>query len=443
MIKPASGVNVGNSSKRIAFFATAKNIARLFPLTVQGVASLLLAAVALGIYGYGSMDLVVFALAICALAILIFCLFSCIISGMFVHRRIRRFIVENPPRNAIELEAEYPNETGFKIRAPTYLPLIKLSWTIEYPDYLQSRIRENSDGYLQEEVIPQRRCLSAGIKRRFEISDVLGFCKYSWLQNQDAPCMVLPRINTVKNLPFLRSLAAEDGIPNPSGNPEGDRMEIRPYVPGDSVRNIMWKNFARNRQLNVRLAEKSVFQSNRTVAYLLSSARDEAAAAVARAALESNALGDDWIFSADGSDCSYTDLPSSLRAIARSRALGEAYPYALDDFLGQNSAQGTSHCIVFAAAESAPWLLPLRNTIAAFSEQFTLILATDGIEEEEQPGFWGKLLLRDNTHGNLKPAGTNRKNLSSLLTELGSLVESTILIDRKTGASFDRHMRKI
>ena len=177
MIKPASGVNVGNSSKRIAFFATAKNIARLFPLTVQGVASLLLAAVALGIYGYGSMDLVVFALAICALAILIFCLFSCIISGMFVHRRIRRFIVENPPRNAIELEAEYPNETGFKIRAPTYLPLIKLSWTIEYPDYLQSRIRENSDGYLQEEVIPQRRCLSAGIKRQFEISNVLGFCK--------------------------------------------------------------------------------------------------------------------------------------------------------------------------------------------------------------------------------------------------------------------------
>ena len=77
---------------------------------------------------------------------------------------------------------------------------------------------------------------------------------------------------------------------HPSGQPEGDRMEIRPYAPGDSVKNIIWKVYARSRQLNVRLPEHSVFQSKKTLAFLLTSENDEAAAAVARVALQSGAL---------------------------------------------------------------------------------------------------------------------------------------------------------
>ena len=421
-----------------------RTLVGLFPLTLQGVASLLLSAFALSIYGYGSMDLVVFSLAICALAILLFSLFSCVISGIFIQRKVRNFIDENPLVNTLNLEAGYPNETGFKIRAPIYVPLIKLSWIIEYPDYLETRIRTDSDANLCEEVVPEKRCLTQSVQRRFTVSDVLGFCKYSWMQKQDAQCMVLPRANTVKSLPFLRSLTAEDGIPNPTGNPEGDRMEIRPYVPGDSVRNIMWKNYARNRQLNVRLAEKSVFQSTRTVAYLLSSKHDEAASAVARAALESGALGDDWVFSADGSEGVYSDLASSLSAIAKSRAIREPYPYGLNDFLSKASAQTATHCIVFAAAESAPWLLPIRNTISSYSGQFTLVLATDGLEEKTTPGIWSRLLLRDGTQGlNQGPVNTSRQELIKLLTEIGQLAESALLVDRKTGNSFDHHLRKI
>ena len=43
-----------------------------FPLTVQGLATLGIALLALRVFGYGRMDLVVFALAICALAIVCF-----------------------------------------------------------------------------------------------------------------------------------------------------------------------------------------------------------------------------------------------------------------------------------------------------------------------------------------------------------------------------------
>ena len=60
----------------------AVNLAGLFPLTLQGTITLVVAASALNFFGYGSMDLVVFALAICGLAILIFCLFNTVIVGL-------------------------------------------------------------------------------------------------------------------------------------------------------------------------------------------------------------------------------------------------------------------------------------------------------------------------------------------------------------------------
>jgi hypothetical protein len=302
---------------------------------------------------------------------------------------------------------------------------------------------------LLEEIIPQQRCKTSRLTRLFTVSDVLGFCRYSWRQSQSVELMALPRSNSIKALPILRSLTSEDGIPSPSGNPEGDRMEIRPYVPGDSVRNIMWKTYARSRQLNVRLAEKSVFQSNRTVAYLLSSPNDEAAAAVARVAIESGALGDDWTFGADGSETVCVDLESALVAIAASRALDEPFSYGLDNFLCHSSNQAGCHCIVFAAAEAGPWTDSLNQTISRFRGQFSLVLATDGFHEPGEVSLWKRLLFNEpSTTSNpgspaVKRPATGKLELGQLLTRLSQSVESTLVVDRATGLSFDQTLRKI
>jgi len=414
----------------------------LFPLTVQGLITLLLTAYALRVYGYGSMDLVVFSLAICALSILIFSLFCSVVGGIFIQRRIRGSVARLAGgAEPVKLEAGYPNESGFALPALNYFPLVKLSWQVIYPDFIETRVRVSSSGELVEELVPAKRCKTEHITRLFTVSDVLGFCRYSWREKQTIACTALPRTNTVKPLPLLRSLTAEDGIPNPSGDPDGDRMEIRPYVPGDSVRNIMWKVFARSRQLNVRLAEKSVFHSNRTVAYLLSSEYDEAAAAVARVALESGALGDDWAFSADGTGAPAESLPAALDAIARSRAIETPFSYGLDDFIERAAGQSGAHCIVFAAAEFAPWFDQLKRTLSRFPGRFSLVLATDGFREAEQARLWQRLLLKDEAAAPAE-AGS-RADLLKLLTDLGQLVESTVVVDRKTGLSFDQNLRKV
>ncbi len=440
-----SGLKIQFNPNSSLLVLLSRRLIALFPLTLQGVITLLITAYALRVYGYGAMDLVVFALAICALAILVFSLFCSVISGVFIQRRVRTSLDEIASGlKPISVEAGYPNETGFQLPPLNYFPLIKLSWRVIYPDFIATRIRIAADGNLVEEIVPEKRCKTDLVTRLFTVSDVLGFCRYSWQQKQLVSCTALPRTNTVKPLPLLRSLTAEDGIPNPSGDPDGDRMEIRRYVPGDSVRNIMWKVYARSRQLNVRLAEKSVFHSNRTVAYLLSSDNDEAAAAVARVALETGALGDDWAFSADGSETPASTLPTALEAIARSRAINTALSYGLDAFLKQSVGQSGAHCVVFAAAELAPWFEHLKKTIGRFPGRFSLVLATDGFSDKEQLRLWQRLLLQDDPRSEAgSDTGGSRADLLKLLTALGQLVESTILVDRKTGLSFDQNLRKL
>ena len=69
------------------------------------------------------------------------------------------------------------------------------------------------------------------------------------------------------------------------------------------------------------------------------------------------------------------------------------------------------------------------------------MLATDGFLEVENVIFWRNLLFQEPTEA-LK-TGSSRGELLKLLTELGQLVESTLVVDRKTGLSFDKSLRKV
>ena len=415
-----------------------------FPLTTQGCLTLLVSSAALDFIAYGSMDLVVFALAVCALSILLFCLLSTTIAGLLLQGKIRK-VMRNASKEpkTLEVEAGYPNESGFTLPDPASLPLIRLDWHISYPDAISTQSRRLDGKLLQESLIPHKRCLSQYIVRQFTVSDVLGFSRFSWFQKQERRLLALPQVNSVRPLPLLRSLTAEDCIPNASGDPEGDRMEIRSYMPGDPVKNIMWKMYARNRQLNVRLRENSVFHSKRTVAYLLSSPGDEAAAAVARITLESGALGEDWEFGADGTRDICKELPAALQAVARSRALDEALTYGLDRFLPLCQGQNV-HCIVFAAARPGSWLNPLKRTAARHGGKFSLIMATDGMEDKQPLKLWQRLLLRKavRTAEETAEIGT-LGNIQAVLSQTAQIMQSILIVDRKTGASFDRFLRKV
>ena len=422
-----------------------------FPFTLAGTLLLVLTLGSLYWFGYRRMDLVVFALTVCGIAIVAFSLMVVLGAGLATRRRLKSMLPELSD-TPIELEAGYPNESGFRLRTLTWMPLVSLSWRVISPTDITCNNRLTEDGrYLEEEITSLRRCRTSRLSRLFTVSDVLGLCRFSWRLDQDVRLQALPRLGNLRHLPTLRSMSAEDGIPNPSGQPRGDRMEIRPYAPGDPVRNIMWGIYARNRHLNVRLEEKSVFDSRRTLAYLLSGPGDEAAAAVARVAMESGALGDDWLFGADGSGADDSGIaadtvPGALALIAGSRALDAPHAYGLDRFLEQNRG-GNAHCIVFAAASPGDWPAALRRTVARYPGQFSVILATDGFVDQDKPPLLQRLVMdsgRDKEQSALftRPVA-NVRELGALLSELQQFTASAMIVDRRTGTSFDQQLKRV
>ena len=69
---------------------------------------------------------------------------------------------------------------------------------------------------------------------------------------------------------------------------------------------------------------------------------------------------------------------------------------------------------------------------------------TDGLNDSPQPRLWQRLFLADGRKRNKDGEnGGSRAELLKLLTELSQLVESTLIVDRKTGLSFDHKLRKV
>ncbi|HAG73835.1 MAG TPA: hypothetical protein DCL66_16665, partial [Gammaproteobacteria bacterium] len=131
-----------------------------------------------------------------------------------------------------------------------------------------------------------------------------------------------------------------------------------------------------------------------------------------------------------------------LNAVAKSRSLGNPYNYGLDNFLRLAAGQSKAHCIVFAATEPAPWNEALKKTIAQFPGQFSLVLATDGFRDEAKSLWWQQLLWRETEPDRLKKSSGSMQELRHRLIDLGQLVESAVVIDRRSGQSFDKNLRR-
>src|SRR5262245_14195679 len=324
--------------------AALRRLADAVPFTPRGLLVAGLCALSLRVYGYGSLDLVVFALAVAGLALFGIAVALVAASSLYLRRGDR----SEPARIASRLEADRPLGTGFSLPAFTRVPLVGLDWSWRRPPDARCRVRIEA-GRAREEVTPTRRWEATAIVRRYCVADAFGLARLAWEREAPASFVVLPAIRGLRRLTWLQALASGEGVPHPAGKPEGDRMEMRRYVPGDSVRHILWKVFARNRQLEVRMPERSVHRARRTLAYLVAGADDEAAAAAARVALESCALGEAWLFGADGTEAPTDRLDAALRAIARSAGAapdpgGDALS-GLRRFLAAARSDGSAHCV--------------------------------------------------------------------------------------------------
>src|SRR5690606_23791253 len=217
-------------------------------------------------------------------------------------------------RRTTETGAMLP--TGFGAPSFSLFPLVQIGWTWEEPEdvdvtLVKQRMR------LREEARLKHRGHVRGVRRRIVVQDAFGLARLAIRQTDPVELTVLPHAGKLGEAPLLVSLSGGDERPHPMGIDDGDRVELRRYVPGDPARFIHWKVFGRTRRLMVRMPERALSPARRTVAYQVAGPDDDASAAAARVAIETGTFGSDFRFGADGSGGDTGRVDEAVEMIVR------------------------------------------------------------------------------------------------------------------------------
>jgi hypothetical protein len=381
-------------------------------------------SVALVGFGFGKLDLVLLVLGYGGTGLLTICTVLVVVSALGLRLWCRRASFR---WSTSTLETGAPLPTGFSLPSLWWLPLIQLRWAwVLPPSAACEQVSER--GRLREKVTLGRRGICESVSRRIVVQDAFGLARVAFSQRQAGPIEVLPHLGGIRRLPVLTSLTGGEEYPHPMGLEDGDRYELRRYVPGDPARFIHWKVFGRTRKLMVRTPERALSRARRTVAYLVAGAHDEAAAAAARVAIEEDALGIDWQFGADGSPDATSDRGEALRKIMTSSSFPGRSGSGLKRFLAEVDAQGPAALVLFAPPNLGSWVDELRSLTTRRYGRIRVVVAVDAAYDSPKQPPWKRWLLMPGGS-----RGAARADLERVGRALAQLRCEVVIIDRVSG----------
>jgi hypothetical protein len=351
----------------------------LFPLTPLGVLVAALGALALFHYGYGRIDLVLLVVGLVSVGLVGISLLLTIAGAIVLFVRLR----DRSVGETLSLEVGFPRRTGFVLGAPWFVPFLRIGWAWKSP---RAQVKLTRRGLkIHEEVIPVKRTLAEEIRRRFEVGDTFGFTRIAFERTEARTLRFLPTTGRLKQMQVLRSLAAGDQISHPDGPAGGERADMRHYVAGDPIRFILWKVFARSREVVIRTPERAIGPSHQTVAYVVTAPDDEPAAGAARVAVDAGALGGDWVLGADGCDGYAEDLRSAHELLSRSGDAPEPVGgTGLSDFLKTATPGGMGRALVFVPGRPGPWIDRVKASLVKMSAgDVEIVVCTDGVDRSK------------------------------------------------------------
>lgn len=400
----------------------ARRIGDMWPLTPLGMALIAVALVALLAYGFEKLDLVLLVVGYGGVGLLLLSTLVVIASAIGLRLWLRRARIEWSTRT-FETGASLP--TGFSLPSFWWLPMIQLRWTWASPPAGEAEPKP-ARGRLREWVRLEQRGIYESVERRIEVQDAFGLSRVVFRHRQDGPVRVLPHLGGMRRLPVLTSLTGGEEYPHPMGLEDGDRVELRKYVAGDSARFIHWKVFGRTRKLMVRTPERALNRARKTLAYLVSGPEDEASAAAARAAIEEKALGVDWKFGADGTPNATSDPSEAIHKIMMSSGSGGGG--GLTRFVAEVDRHGPAALVVFAPPTSGSWLDEMRSITLRRYGRVRVVIAVDSIHHPTAAPRWRRWLLKPR-----RGTGVARDDLERVGRALSQLRCEVVIIDRVSG----------
>ena len=416
----------------------ARRAVDLFPLTPLGVFVAALSAFALFRYGLGRVDLLLIVIGGVGLALSALTLLTSGVTALALYLSLRR----RPGGEPLRLECGYAARTGFSLSSLWFVPFVKLSWMWVAPEASVKLVPLRRR--LHEEVTPARRGLFEAISRRVEVGDAFGLTRVAFRVTEPRGGRFTPSMGALRQMHVVRSIAGGDAISHPAGPPEGERVDMRHYAQGDPIKFVLWKVYARTRQLVVRTPERAIAPVKQTVAYVVTGDGDEPAAGAARVAVDSGALGGDWVLGADGNDTVAKSSAQALEVLARSANTPGAQGGAgLTRFLDKATPGGPSRAVVFVPATPGPWLdkvlAATRARGSATGSPLEFVVCTDGIARAPKLSWVKRLALRATEE---KGDATPGAEVSKVVGALASSKARVMVVDRVAGRVYaDGHYR--
>jgi hypothetical protein len=404
--------------------ALAGRLAAAWPLTALGMALVVVALVALIAFGFEKLDLVLLVVGYGGVGLLVLSTAFVVASAVGLRLWLGRASIRWSTKT---FETGGPLPTGFSLPSLWWLPIVQVRWTWVEPPL--ARVESiSARGRLHERVLLEQRGMFDSIRRRIEVRDAFGLSRITFEHRQEGPLEVLPHVGGMRRLPVLTSLTGGEEYPHPMGLEDGDRVELRRYVAGDSARFIHWKIFGRTRKLMVRTPERALSRARKTLAYLIAGPHDEASAAAARAAVEEEALGVDWKLAADGAPKPTSDRAEAIHKIMISARFAESSASGLKRFLAEVDPQGPAALVVFAPPTMGPWLDELRSITMRRYGRVRVVIAVDAIHQAQVVSRWRRWLLRP-----APELGIARDDLERVGRALSQLRCEVVMIDRVSG----------
>jgi hypothetical protein len=311
-----------------------------------------------------------------------------------------------------------------------YLPFITIAWKWASPT---AEVRQQRRGSrILEEVKPERRDAANAIERRFEVGDMFGLARFAFSVRETRSVRLLPHVGALRHMQVIQGLAAGADVYHSEGKPEGDPFDTRRYTAGDPIRFVLWKVFAKSRNLIVRTPERAVSSTHHTVAYLVAGDGDEPAAGAARVAVDGGALGAEWRIGADGSSRVAQSRDDALEVLTQSARTSESGSGAgLGPFVDKAGSVG--RLVVFVPSRPGAWLPRVQAAVRELGGRVDFVVGTDGIKKSTK---LGKLLSREAT-GATRPVDS--EELAKVVRSLGGGGQGgprVVVLDRSTGYAY-------
>jgi len=349
-----------------------RRLTEIIPVTFLGVVLGVLCVAAWEFWAEGSLDFVIRAVVVTTGIVVLICTAITIIGVAVVISTVRH---PDKPVSG-EWETGEIRPTGFAVRQLVWWPFIQVDVRWSNPDKVDVEIRKK-DGYWTEFVRFRERGRHTQVERAVTIRDIFGFSAVTLRHRQPASVRVAPHKSRVSISPDLRS-SDGDGVSNPLGEPVGDFVEMRRYAPGDPLRLVLWKAYARSRRLLVRAPERAVAPMPSTAAYFVCGAEDEDSACVARTVVESGLLGDDLVFGADGAPYLAHTPRTAVDAIIDSVHHRERGGVDFAQFVARIDRSKLSQCVLFVPGRPGPWIKNLEAAVLRLPRLPLILMTVDG-----------------------------------------------------------------